>query len=191
MTMSAQRISPPPMINGICVEDVRDLMEDVRQDPAAGRTSWKVSSVWQGGAHSRAFVESFRIGGEEVRRSFTINMDEPEELGGGNLYANPQEHLLAALNGCMMAGYVALCALHGITLEKLTIETEGDIDLRGFFGLDDSVAAGYEDLTYTVHLKGDGTRAQFAEIHDMVMATSPNVHNISRPVALKPKLIVE
>ena len=35
----------------------------------------------------------------------------------------------------MMVGYVALCALQGITLERLEIQTEGDIDLRGFFWL--------------------------------------------------------
>ena len=30
-----------------------------------------------------------------------------------------------------------------------------------------------------------------AEIHEAVMATSPNFYNVSRPVALKPTLVVE
>ena len=34
----------------------------------------------------------------------------------------------------MIVGYTALCALQGITLQKLEITTEGDIDLRGFLG---------------------------------------------------------
>ena len=34
-----------------------------------------------------------------------------------------------------ITGYTALCALQGIALQKLEITTEGDIDLRGFFGL--------------------------------------------------------
>ena len=41
-----------------------------------------------------------------------------------------------------IAGYTALCALHGIALQKLEITIEGDIDLRGFFGLDPSSAPG-------------------------------------------------
>lgn len=191
MTMSAQRITQPKMINGLCVEDVEDLMEDFRNDAAAGQTKWKVSTVWMGGTQSRAFVDSFRIGDEEIKRSFTINIDEPEELGGGNLYPNPQEHLMAALNACMMVGFVALCALRGITLEKLTIESEGDIDIRGFFGLDSTVPPGYERLDYRIHVKGDGTREQFAEIHRMMTLTSPNFHNLSHPVTLRPRLIVE
>jgi hypothetical protein len=34
-----------------------------------------------------------------VPRRFSIDVDEPCELGGTNRFVNPQEHLLAALNG--------------------------------------------------------------------------------------------
>lgn len=191
MTTSAQAVTLPTMINGISVDDVEALIETVKDDPTEGETRWKVASTWQGGTHMRAHVTAFHMGGTEVKRPFTIDIDEPEELGGSNLYPNPQEHLIAALNACMMVGYVALSALHGITLEKLEIETEGDIDLRGFFGLDPTVPAGYESLRYTVRIKGDGTEEQFAKIHETVMATSPNFHNVARPVTLKPSLVIE
>jgi hypothetical protein len=88
-------------------------------------------------------------------------------------------------------GYVAQCAVRGITLQSLEVETEGDIDLRGFLGIDPRVANGYENLRYTVRIKGSGTRQQFAEIHDAVMATSPNVYNLANAVALKSTLVVE
>ena len=124
-------------------------------------------------------------------RRFTIDMDEPRQLGGADAFANPQEHLLAALNACMMAGYVALAAREGIVLESLEIETEGEIDLAGFFGVDAAVPPGYGSLAYTVRVKGDATDAQFAAIHERVMATSPNFHNVAHPVTLKPTLVVE
>ena len=191
MKTATQTMIHPTIVNGINVDDVHALIETVKQDPADGMTHWKVSSTWQGGTHSRAHIRSFGMGETEVKRSFTIDIDEPEELGGGNLYPNPQEHLMAALNACMMVGYVALSALHGIKLEKVEIETEGDIDLRGFFGLDTAVPAGYDSLRYTVRIKGDATEEQFARIHEMVMATSPNFYNVSRPIPLKPTLVVE
>ena len=124
-------------------------------------------------------------------RRFSIDIDEPSELGGTNQFANPQEHLLAALNACMMVGYVAQCAVRGITLDNLEIETDGEIDLRGFLGIDPAVPSGYENLSYTVRIKGSATKEEFAEIHEAVMATSPNFYNLSRPVTLKPTLIVE
>jgi hypothetical protein len=75
----------------------------------------------------------------------------------------------------MMVGYVAQCAIRGITLTQLEIKTEGEIDLRSFFGLDPTVPPGYKSLSSTVRLRGDGTPEQFAEIHEAVMATSLNV----------------
>jgi uncharacterized OsmC-like protein len=185
------KIAEPTVVNGINVDDLFALIEGVRRDAAKGKTNWRVTTTWQGQTRSRAQVEAFEIGGERVPRRFAIDIDEPSELGGTNRFANPQEHLLAALNACMMVGYAAQCAVRGITLESLEIETDGEIDLRGFLGIDPAVSPGYENLRYVVRIKGSGTRKEFAEIHEAVMATSPNFYNVSRPVALKPTLVVE
>lgn len=181
----------PTIVNGINVDDLFALIQGVREDPALGATSWQVRTTWQGQTHSRSEINGFTLGGEHIARPFTLDIDEPEELGGTDRFANPQQFLLAALNACMTVGYVAQCAVRGITLESLSIETEGDIDLRGFFALDPKVSPGYDSLRYTVRIKGDGTDEQFAEIHEAVMATSPNFSNLSRSVALEPTLIVE
>ena len=181
----------PRVVNGINVDDLLALIEGVRRDAAKGNTRWRVTTVWQGQTRSRAHVERFEIGGLKVPREFSIDIDEPCELGGSNRFANPQEHLLASLNACMMVGYAAQCAVRGITLEKLEIETRGEIDLRGFLGIDEAVPPGYDNLSYVVRIKGNGTREQFAEIHKTVMATSPNFYNVSRPVDLNPTLVVE
>jgi uncharacterized OsmC-like protein len=190
--MGAQKkTAEPTVVNGINVDDLFVLIDGVKREPAKGKTNWHVTTTWQGQARSRAEVESFEIGGEKVPRRFLIDIDEPRELGGSNSFANPQEHLIAALNACMTVGYVAQCAVRGITLESLAIETGGEIDLRGFLGIDPAVPPGYENLSYTVRIKGSGTKEQFAEIHEAVMATSPNFYNMARPVALKPALVVE
>jgi len=185
------KLAEPTVVNGINVDDLFGLIEGVRRDAAKGRTNWRVTTTWQGQTRSRAQVEAFEIGGERVLRRFAIDIDEPCELGGTNRFANPQEHLLAALNACMMVGYVAQCAVHGITLESLEIETDGEIDLRGFLGIDPTVPPGYENLRFIVRIKGSGTHEEFAEIHKAVMATSPNFYNVSRSVVLKPILVVE
>jgi uncharacterized OsmC-like protein len=181
----------PALVNGIDVDDLFALIEGVRRDAAKGKTNWRVTTTWQGQTRSRTQVQGFEIGGERVPRRFSIDIDEPCELGGTNRFANPQEHLLAALNACMTVGYVAQCAVRGIILESLEIETKGEIDLRGFLGIDPVVPPGYENLSYIVRVKGSGTNEEFAEIHKVVMATSPNFHNVSRPVDLNPTLIVE
>jgi uncharacterized OsmC-like protein len=188
---TATETTKPNIVNGINVDDLLALRGRIAEDPSKGITNWRVTTTWQGQARTRAEVSGFKIGGEEVPRRFSFDIDEPSELGGGNAFANPQEYLLASLNACITVGYVAQCAIRGITLERLEIETEGEIDLRGFLGIDPNVPPGYESLSYTVHIKGDGTEQQFAEIHKAVMATSPNFFNIANAVALKPTLKIE
>jgi len=193
-TITQTKTSPATtrnVVNGIDLDQLFALIQGVKDDPAKGKTNWRVTTSWQGQTRSRAEVEAFGIGGERVPRRFSIDIDEPFELGGTDRFANPQEHLLAALNACVTVGYVAQCAVRGITLESLEIETDGEIDLRGFLGLDPAVPPGYETLRYTVRIKGSGTKEEFAEIHEAVMATSPNFYNVSRPIGLKPILVVE
>jgi uncharacterized OsmC-like protein len=185
------KAAEPHVVNGINVDDLFALIDGVKRDAAKAKTGWHVSTSWCGQTRSRSLVEGYEIGGARVQRRFSIDIDEPCELGGANQFANPQEHLLSALNACMMVGYVAQCAVHGIILESLRIETDGELDLRGFLGIDPAVPAGYESLNYTVRIKGSGTKEEFTKIHEAVMATSPNFYSVSRPVALRPTLVVE
>ena len=181
----------PAVVNGIDTEGVKGLIGHVDRDPANAITRWHVSTSWKGGTRSDTKVSGFGFGREHIKKDFTIQIDEPTELGGTNQFANPQEYLLAAMNGCMMVGYVVGCAMEGIELEDLRIETEGNIDLRGFLGLDPNVKPGYDEISYTVHIKGNGTPEQYQKVHDTVCATSPNRFNIANAIKLNSKLVVE
>ena len=172
------------VVNGVDVQALRQAIESIEADPAAGQTAWKVCSRWQGGTRTDHFVEGFAMGGEQVHRQFKIEIDEPNELCGTNRFANPQEYLLAATNACMMVGYSAVAALMGIELTKLELEISGDIDLRGFLGIDSTVPPGYERLHYTVHLAGNAEDDQLRALHKAVQRTSPNYYNISNPIEL-------
>src|SRR3974390_1038108 len=124
--MSAQsKAAKPTVVNGINVGDLFGLIDDVKREPAKAKTNWHVTTTWQGQARSRSEIENYEIGGEKVPRRFSIDIDEPRELGGSNSFANPQEHLIAALNACMIVGYAAQCAVRGSAIERLAIETDG------------------------------------------------------------------
>jgi uncharacterized OsmC-like protein len=189
--MSATAIKQSNVVNGIDVDALKDVVEQVKNDPAKGLVEFRVKSQWKGQTRSETSIDSYKIGGKEVQRRFKINVDEPLELLGENTGPNPQEYLMTALNACIMVGYVAGAAVNGITLSKVEIETSGQLDLRGFLGLDPNVKPGYDSIQYVVRIKGNGTPAQFKEIHENVMKTSPNYYNVSRPVRLDGQLLVE
>jgi len=178
-------------VNGLDVAALIDVIKQITADPTKGKARFRVQSEWKGQTLSETRVESYTLDGETISRRFGIMIDEPYELLGSNTAPNPQEMLMAALNACMTVGYVAGAAVKGITLDLLMIETSGELDLRGFLGIDPSVPAGYETIKYTVRIKGNGTEAQFQEIHETVMQTSPNYFNIARPIRLEAVLKVE
>src|ERR1700759_4282404 len=110
--MSVVQKIAPAVVNGVHVQDVHALVDSIAADPAKAATRWRVASTWQGRMHSRSQVDGFEMGGQRVERRFAFDVDEPNQLGGDNRYANPQEHLLGALNACLIAGFTALCAVN-------------------------------------------------------------------------------
>ena len=171
-------------VNGIDLNALDAMVDSVRGNPGCGSACFRVKTEWKGQTRSESTVESFTCAGDPIARNFTIVADEPAELLGTDTAPNPQELLLSALNACMMVGYVAQAAIRGITLRDCRIETEGELDLRGFLGLDEDVPPGYRRIDYTVHLEGDGTAEQYQEIHQAVMASSPNYFNLAQPVQM-------
>jgi uncharacterized OsmC-like protein len=177
--------------NGIDTDALKEAMGEIAGDAGKGICKFQVATCWKGGTRSETTVDKWAIGGRQLPRNYTIASDEPPELLGEATAPNPQEILMSGLNACVMVGYVTGCAMKGIELESLTIETEGELDLRGFLGLDDAVKPGYDEIRLVVHIKGDGTREQFQEIHETVKAKSPNFFNISRPIPIRPQLVIE
>lgn len=189
--MSVAEAKGTNIVNGIDVEALSGVIEEVKKDPAKGVVEFRVTSAWKGQTQSETSIDSYTIGGEQVKRQFKVSVDEPFELLGQNTAPNPQEYLMTALNACVMVGYVAGAAMKGIALSKVEIETSGQLDLRGFLGLDSTVKPGYDSIQYVVRIAGNGTAEDFQEIHENVMRTSPNYFNITQPIRLDGKLVVE
>lgn len=177
-------------VNGLDLGALSAEIEAIQKDVSKARVGFEITTQWAGQCRSESTVTGYTMGGERIARSHTIVADEPCELLGSDGAANPQELLMAALNACMIVGYVAGSSVRGVNLDSIEIRTKGHLDLRGFLGLSDEVIPGYESIAYEVKIKGDGTAEQFAEIHDTVLKTSPNYFNISRPIRVDATLTV-
>lgn len=141
-------------LNGIDTEALKQVMGQISKDPSLVKMKFQVTTTWKGTTKSDTVVQGYEIGGQKVRRVHTFIIDEPKELLGEDTPANPQEYLLGAMNACIMNTYVIAAAMKGIRLEKVEMETEGELDLRGFLGMDKNVIPGYNELKYKARLKG-------------------------------------
>jgi uncharacterized OsmC-like protein len=177
-------------VNGLDLAALGEVVDAIEKDAGLAKCAFEVTTRWQGQTRSETTVEGFTLGGERIARSHTIVADEPCQLLGSDGAPNPQELLMAAFNACITVGYVAGAALKGIVLDSLEIRTRGELDLRGFLGLSEEVAPGYEHIDYEVRIAGDGSPEEFEEIHRTVMKTSPNYFNMSRPIRMNGTLRV-
>ena len=177
-------------VNGLDLAALGETVEAIEQDAGKAIVGFDVTTRWAGQTRSETTVDGFTLAGERIARSHTIVADEPVELLGSDGAANPQELLMAAVNACMMVGYVAGASLKGIQLDSVEIKTRGELDLRGFLGLSDAVPPGYEAIEYDVRIKGNGSPEQFEEIHQTVMKTSPNYFNLNRPIRMNGTLSI-
>lgn len=106
-------------------------------------------------------------------RQHAYVVDEPASLGGDDSAANPVEYALGALISCQVVTYRFWAARLGIRLDDVRITAVGDLDVRGFFGLDDAVRAGFSEIRLDVEVTGPESDERYAELHDAVDAHCP------------------
>jgi len=144
-------------VNGIHLETLQGTVDAIEQDPVLGQCRFRAQNTWLGGNHNRTTISGFYGARQEIahKQQFELHADEPPILAGGDEGANPVEHLLNALAACVTTSMVAHAAVRGIHIEELESELEGDIDLRGFLGLDDDVPKGFTDIRINFRVKAD------------------------------------
>ena len=144
-------------LNGVHLETLQGTVNAIAGDPAMGQCKFRASNTWLGGAHNRTRITGFYGASQEIahRQTYELHADEPPILAGNDVGANPVEHLLNALAACVTTSMVAHAAVRGIRIESLESELEGDIDLRGFLGLDASVPKGFTDIRVNFRVKTD------------------------------------
>lgn len=147
--------TPGVMVNGVDTQTLMATVNAIKNDPGLGACHFRTRNVWLSGNHNRSTVTGFFGARQEIahQQTFTMDADEPAILAGNDQGANPVEHLLHALASCLTTSMVAHAAVRGIEVEELESQLEGDIDLRGFLGLDATVPKGYTAIRVTFRAK--------------------------------------
>ena len=110
-----------------------------------------------------------------------MDSDEPPVLLGENRAPNTAEYVLHALAACLSGTIVYHAAARGIAVEGMETTIQGDLDLRGFLGLDGSVRPGYEQIRVAIKVAGDVDDDQLAELASLTRY-SPVRDIVTNPV---------
>jgi uncharacterized OsmC-like protein len=148
--------------NGVNVEALLGAREALSKAPAAARFSWKATSKWVGGTHTRTRLKGFfGLGQEQSHKSeFSFDTDHPEIFASEDKGATPVELVLTGLAGCLTAGVAAVAQMRKIQLRSVTATLEGDMDIQGILGIDSDVRNGFDGIKVKFDIDADATRAE-------------------------------
>ena len=136
-------------------------------------------------AHAVFSAQGTLVGVTEVdvkTGAHSFRADEPRSIGGGGAAASPVQYALASLGSCQAITYRFWAAHLGVTLDSVTVRVEGDLDLRGFFGVDDRVRPGFTAIRVEVTVTGPETEERYAELAAAVDAHCPVLDLFQNPV---------
>ena len=136
-------------------------------------------------AHALFDAQGTLVGVTEVdirTGAHTFKVDEPAALGGADAAANPVQYALASLGSCQAITYRFWAARLGISFDKLTVRVEGDLDIRGFFGFDDTVRPGFTAVRVEVSVAGPESTERYAELAAAVDEHCPVLDLFKNPV---------
>jgi uncharacterized OsmC-like protein len=171
-------------LNGWNVEAINEAVGSIKQQPEAGRLTWRGSVRWDGGFGLDVRTRSIQQLNDVIQRRFTMRGDHPPQLLGDNTGPTAIETLLAALGSCMAGSFAAQATTRGVEIDSLEIDLRGDIDLNGFFGLRD-VRAGLSDVTLAFRVKSEADPAVLQEILDAARSHSPIFDSVTNPVGVE------
>ena len=134
----------------------------VAADPANARVVFQAAAT----AHD-AVASTITLG------QYQIEVDEPPTLGGAAKAPNPVEYYLASLLSCQIVTWRFWAEKLGITVDEITARAEGDLDVRGFFGLDTDIRSGFQEVRVIVKVRGPETAERYRELQQAVDAHCP------------------
>jgi uncharacterized OsmC-like protein len=173
------------MLNGLSTSQMFATIDAIKTQPALAQFQFRARNAWINGGENRSTIKGFYgAGGEDDSRTapFVFTNGEPPVLLGANEGANPVEFLLHALAGCVTTTTVLHAAARGIHIEELSTELEGEIDVQGLLGLDDSVPIGYRQIRIKMHIKADCTDEELNDLIAYAQGHSPVCNTVCCPV---------
>jgi len=177
-------------INGINLDTLRETVNAIQEQPELGECKFRVRNKWIDGDRNCTSITTFYGAKQEHQhqKNFVLECDEPPVLAGRDSAPNPVEHLLNALAGCLTTSIVAHAAVQGIHIEELESEIEGDLDLRGFLGISNTVPRQYKNIRVHFRIKSDEKNmerlkrlAQFSPVYNTL------IHGTSIDLQIEPK----
>ena len=182
MTQQAIAERPDTIMNGVNVTALKNVLKAVQANKDIADFQFRARNTWLGGDANRTTIQGFYGACQEDTsraQPFVFDNGEPAVLLGKDRGANPVEFVLHALAGCVTTTMAYHAAARGIEIEAIESRLEGDLDLRGFLGLSNTVRKGYHHVRVHMRVKSKAAPetlaalAKYSPVYDIVSNSLP------------------
>lgn len=118
-----------------------------------------------------------------------FHVDEPAGLAGDDLAASPVEIALGAFIACQIVVYRLYAQNLGISIDTIEVAAEGDLDVRGLFGMDERVRPGFSEIRLTTRVTGSDSDDRYAQLQEFVDRNCPVLDLFANPTPVKVSLL--
>ena len=169
-------------LEAIDADKLASLRQKNIENPEGGKKVIKTHTEADG--HFRNYTQ--------VRDLKPVLVSEPPALLGDDSAPNPTEIAQAGLAACISVDIQAIATHRGVTLTKIDIDIESNIDVSPVWGvgdLSDDKRPGVSDVQVNVDVDGNADRETLEKIVDDAIQWSPVVNTYTRPANLTHKLV--
>ncbi len=121
-------------------------------------------------------------------RQFRLVVDEPADLGGSDAGANPVEHVLAGLAGCLNVVAHVVAREMGFAIRSLEMALSGVLDPARFRGEPTSARAGFREIRAVLRVVADADPATLSRWLETVRGRCPVSDNLANPTPVRIEL---
>lgn len=162
--------------NGVNTKALDSAFNLIKNQPEMAKVTFFVRSVWNGGFSVRSSSKDFRMGNQTIHRNKEYEMvyDFPEQLSGEGQGPTVCENCMGSLAACLTQTIVAHAVSRGIRLDSISVNVEGDIDMRGFTGISSDSRPGAQQFRVNMKINSDtASKEQINELYEIGKKFSP------------------
>lgn len=169
-------------LNGIDTNQFGSLINTLTEKPDVSKVMFFVKTEWNskeednGGFCVRSSIKDFQIGDQSIPRdgTYTMVFDYPPQFSGEGKGPTVCEACMSSLGACITQTIVAHATARGINLDSITINLEGNLDLRGFTGISGEVRPGAQGFKADIKIKSTtASKEQINELYEIGKKLSP------------------
>lgn len=155
-------------------EAMMKIINGIQENPATSKVFFRAATEWQEDVRCIAQVRDFP----------PMVIDEPPVLGGQDAGQNPVELVLVALGTCQEIMYSAYASVMGVPLDSVKVNAKGNLDLKGMFGLDETVPAGFTDISFETTIESSADNASLVKLVEAAESNCPVLDILTRQVTV-------